>query len=82
MTIETAIRVKEILTELESISAKRDLFENYYDMDIEIVDVNANGMVVESFDCHKGGQNTEFFSYIIDGLNYKIEELKLELARM
>lgn len=46
MTIETAIRAKEIVTELESLSAKRDLFENY------------------------------------DGLNYKIEELKLELARM
>lgn len=80
MTIETAIRAKEIVAELESISAKRDLFETYYDMDIEIIDVNA--MTVESFGCHKGGQNAEFFSYIIDGLNYKIEELKLELARM
>lgn len=80
MTIETAIRAKEIITELESISAKRDLFENYYDMDIRIIDANA--MTIESFDCHKGGQNTEFFSYIIDGLNYKIEELKLELTRM
>lgn len=80
MTIETAIRAKEIVTELESLSAKRDLFENYYDLDIEVIDANA--MTIESFDCHKGGQNTEFFSYIIDGLNYKIEELKLELARM
>lgn len=80
MTIETAIRAKEILTELESISAKRDLFETYYDMDIKIVD--ANGVTIESFDCHKGGQNAEFFSYIIDSLNYRIEELKLELTRM
>lgn len=80
MTIETAIRAKEIVTELESLSAKRDLFETYYDMDIEIIDANA--MTIESFDCHKGGQNTEFFSYIVDGLNYKIEELKLELERM
>lgn len=80
MTIETAIRAKEIVAELESLSAKRDLFENYYDLDIEVIDANA--MTVESFDCHKGGQNTEFFSYIIDGLNYKIEELKSELARM
>ena len=80
MTIETAIRAKEIVTELESLSAKRDLFENYYDLDIEVIDANA--MTIESFDCHKGGQNTEFFSYIIDGLNYKIEELKLELAKM
>ena len=80
MTIETAIRAKEIVAELEAISAKRDLFETYYDMDIEIIDANA--MTVESFGCHKGGQNAEFFSYIIDGLNYKIEELKLELTRM
>ena len=80
MTIEAAIRAKEIVTELEFLSAKRDLFETYYDMSIEIIDANA--MTVESFDCHKGGQNTEFFSYIIDGLNYKIEELELELARM
>lgn len=80
MTTETAIRAKEIVTELESLSAKRDLFETYYDMDIEIVDVN--GLAIKSFDCHKGGQNTEFFSYIIDGLNYKIEELELELAKM
>lgn len=80
MTIKAAIRAKEIVTELESLSAKRDLFETYYDMSIEIVDANA--MTVESFDCHKGEQNTEFFSYIIDGLNCKIEELKLELARM
>lgn len=80
MTIETAIRAKEIIAELESLSAKKDLFENYYDLDIEVMDANA--MTVESFDCHKGGQNTEFFLYIIDGLNYKIEELKLELERM
>lgn len=80
MTIETAIRAKEIIAELEAISAKRDLFENYYDMNIQIIDANA--MTVESFNSHKGGQNTEFFSYIIDGLNYKIEELKLELTRI
>lgn len=32
MTIETAVRAKEILTELESISAKRDLFETYLEL--------------------------------------------------
>lgn len=80
MTIEDAIRAKEIVMELEFLSAKRDLFENCYNFGIEVVD--ANYMTIESFDCHKGGQNTEFFSYIIDGLNNRIEELKMELARM